>query len=137
MADLSDERLLQMIDAARFYIGANGYDPDPEEIIALITELQRRRSAPEREAIVEECATVAEDFLDSAAVDIAAAIRALSPIEQDQEGEGKPVAWRARVKPFGQSGWLYADTEEELINSGHHNRQPLYAAPVRAREEMP
>lgn len=36
---LSEERLREILDTARSYIGANGYDPDPEEIIALVEEL--------------------------------------------------------------------------------------------------
>lgn len=40
----------------------------------------------------------------------------------------QPAAWRAPVNPFGQKGWEYADTEQELIDRGIHNREPLYLA---------
>lgn len=44
MTPIADAKLVEMLESARSYIGANGYDPDPEEIISLILELQSLRS---------------------------------------------------------------------------------------------
>lgn len=48
---LSAERLREIVDSARYYIGAYGYHPDPEEIIAAVEELLALRTAKGMEPV--------------------------------------------------------------------------------------
>lgn len=62
-------------------------------------------------------------------IDVGVVRSILTELLAFRKAGAQPVAWRAPVNPFGQPGWSYAETEQGLIDFGHHNRQPLFAAP--------
>lgn len=61
MTDIPDARLRELIDAAKFYDGANGYDPDPREIIAVCEQLLAAREALAARSVPAGVALLLED----------------------------------------------------------------------------
>jgi hypothetical protein len=106
--EVTDDRLRSMIDAAKSYIGANGYDPDPEDVIDICTELLVRRASPPMPgrgegfdlAVIE--ATVrkvnpgrTEDHIKSVALDTLSVLRALASRPKEDTSDEYPDGYRS------------------------------------------
>lgn len=128
-AEIADARLREMIDAAKFYDGANGYDPEPREVIAVCEQLLAAREALAAWIVPEGWQT-----MDSAPRDGASVSLLLSSGREVNQAWWGPAAMADTDDFDGIEGWRdhrgWVRGEDEEAIRWKPWRSPLAASPV-------